>query len=274
MSRKEKPSLFDFAEAWRSLAEQDPKCRYTREEDLAHWERRAVRYAEEACLPGRYEATLAALTELVRPTDTLLDVGAGAGRFALPLAAHVQQVTALDQAAPMLDILRAKADAEGIANVQLLRAAWEDATVEPHDVVLAAWSLYRQPDLVVSMQKLIAATRRTLVIVAGTDDSIRGNPKLGRFWPQAEDGRRPMHLYLYGALWQAGVYPDLRIVYEQNQVTGATPLEVAQALAPANASGSEVEGFCAAITPELEETSSGWRYIRPEPVALIVWQRL
>jgi ubiquinone/menaquinone biosynthesis C-methylase UbiE len=39
---------------------------------------------------------LALIRGLLRPDDTLLDVGAGTGRFALPLASSVKQVTALD----------------------------------------------------------------------------------------------------------------------------------------------------------------------------------
>ncbi|MEM9777676.1 MAG: class I SAM-dependent methyltransferase, partial [Chloroflexota bacterium] len=130
----------------------------------------------------------------------LLDVGAGTGRFALPLANSVKEVTALDHAAPMLEILMQKMVDQNISNIRLQETAWEDAEVVQHDVVLAAWSLYRLPDITAGMQKLIEATKRTLIVVASP----------GR--PPADT---PLHIYFYGALWQAGVYPEIKIVWER-----------------------------------------------------------
>ena len=40
------------------------------------------------------DATLDALRALVRPEDTLLDIGAGGGRYSLPLALHAREVIA------------------------------------------------------------------------------------------------------------------------------------------------------------------------------------
>src|SRR5918996_1441570 len=49
------------------------------------------------------DPTLAALAGLARPADTWLDIGAGAGRYALPLALHVREVLAVDASPGMLD---------------------------------------------------------------------------------------------------------------------------------------------------------------------------
>src|SRR3979409_837407 len=43
----------------------------------------------------RDEPTLEALRALVRPTDTVLDIGAGGGRLALPLALETRRVIAI-----------------------------------------------------------------------------------------------------------------------------------------------------------------------------------
>lgn len=99
-----------------------------------------------------YDQTLSVLRELVRPEDTLLDVGAGTGRFAIPLARQIKQLTALDHARPMLDILQQKMWEQQLSNIEIVEVAWEFAQVMPHDVVLAAWSLYRQLDLEVPLE--------------------------------------------------------------------------------------------------------------------------
>ncbi|MEM9774748.1 MAG: methyltransferase domain-containing protein, partial [Chloroflexota bacterium] len=107
----------DFAAAWHTLTANDPNHRGESAVDLAFWESHARGYDENASAPGRSAATLAAIKSLVRPDDTLLDVGAGTGRFALPLANSVKEVTALDHAAPMLEILMQKMVDQNISNI-------------------------------------------------------------------------------------------------------------------------------------------------------------
>ncbi|MBX3015065.1 MAG: class I SAM-dependent methyltransferase [Caldilineaceae bacterium] len=267
------PVPIDFAAAWHSCTVQDPCHRGDAAVDLAYWADHATGYDEDSRTPGNYEGTLAAIQALVRPTDTLLDVGAGAGRFALPLAHAARHVTALDHARPMLALLQQKVLQQRLANVTTVEAAWETATVAPHDVVLAAWSLYRLPDLLAGMQKLIAVTRRTLIIVAGAGHSIRHDPHLRRFWPQADRDDTPMHIYYYGVLWQAGVHPELQIVYDRHQIRGETPHAIARRLAPAVATAAEVDAFCETLWPQLQQQATGWLYEQPVPVGLLIWQK-
>lgn len=266
------PCPIDFNAAWHSCTAQDPSHRGDVAVDLAYWQRHAAGYDEESRAPGHYEGTLAAIQSLVRPDDTLLDVGAGAGRFAVPLAHRVRQVTALDHARPMLELLQRQAKAQHLTNITLREAPWETATVAPHDVVLAAWSLYRLPDLLAGMKKLIAATRRTLIIVAGAGHSIRHDPLLNRFWPHADQDDTPMHIYYYGILWQAGIHPELRIVYDRHLIEGETPHAIARRLAPTNAAAVEVDAFCERLSPHLQPCATGWFYEQPVPVGLLVWQ--
>lgn len=246
------PCPINFAAAWHSCTAQDPSHRGDAAVDLAYWQRHAAGYDKESRTPGHYEGTLAAIQWLVRPADTLLDVGAGAGRFAVPLAHQVRQVTALDHARPMLALLEQQARAQRLTNITVQEAAWETATTAPHDVVLAAWSLYRLPDLLAGMKKLIAATRRTLIIVAGAGHSVRHDPLLRRFWPHADQDDTPMHIYYYGVLWQAGIHPELRIVYDRHLLHGSTPQAIARRLAPATATVREVNAFCERLRPQMQ----------------------
>ena len=190
----------DFAQAWHALTAADDNHRGEHSADLAFWRDYATTYDANSGRIDRFAETLAAIQQFVQPTDTLLDVGAGTGRFALPLAQSAAHVTALDHAAPMLAILREKIAQQQISNITIQEAAWEDADVPMHDVVLAAWSLYRLPDLVAGMRKLVDATRRTLIIVTS---------------PGRAPDETPLHLYFYGALWQAGVLADVQIVWER-----------------------------------------------------------
>jgi SAM-dependent methyltransferase len=64
------------------------------------------------------------LLPLALPDDTWLDIGAGAGRYALPLALRVREVVALDPSAGMLDALREQAAQHGISNVRAVEGRW------------------------------------------------------------------------------------------------------------------------------------------------------
>ena len=70
------------------------------------------------------DPVLAALQTHARSADTWLDVGAGAGRYALPLALHVRRVIAVDPSPGMLAAMRELADEFEVPNVEAIEARW------------------------------------------------------------------------------------------------------------------------------------------------------
>ncbi len=72
----------------------------------------------------RDDPVLDVLLTLTRPGDTWLDIGAGAGRYALPIARVAKQVIALDPSASMLQALRAGAVEAHITNVHAVEGRW------------------------------------------------------------------------------------------------------------------------------------------------------
>lgn len=77
------------------------------------------------------------LVDLARPDDTWLDVGAGGGRYALPIARRTRGVIAVDPSPSMLDILREGMAALGIDTVRPVPMRWPPAGWEGDPAVLA-----------------------------------------------------------------------------------------------------------------------------------------
>ena len=150
------PRPQDPFERWAALQgwSNDATNRVEEAVDLSFWERVAASY-DEGALALRVPAILDRVRALVPLGASVLDVGAGTGAFALPLARGASTVTALDYSPAMLHVLRAKRDALGVRNVEVLQARWEDALVTPHDVVLAANALYRAPNLYRALDKMV-----------------------------------------------------------------------------------------------------------------------
>ncbi|HXG39449.1 MAG TPA: methyltransferase domain-containing protein, partial [Candidatus Limnocylindrales bacterium] len=72
------------------------------------------------------DPVLDVLRGLARSDERWLDIGAGAGRFALPLALRVREVIALDPSPAMLGALREIARENRIRNVRVVEGRWPD----------------------------------------------------------------------------------------------------------------------------------------------------
>jgi molybdenum cofactor cytidylyltransferase len=163
------------------------------------------------------DPTLDALLALARPDDVWLDIGAGAGRFALPLALRVREVIAVDPSASMLDALREGMAEHGIANIRTIEGRWP---IEPSaaggtlagDVALIAHVGYDIEQVGTFLAAMEAAARRLCVaVLMERQPSSIADP----FWPPIHgEEREPLPaLGSFVELLRArGRDPDVRMV--------------------------------------------------------------
>ncbi len=89
--------------------------------------------------PDRTDDPVAnALLALARPDEGWLDIGAGAGRYALPLARHVREVVAVEPSPGMAAALVRGAADHGITNVRHVGVRWPMDDPPAADVALLA----------------------------------------------------------------------------------------------------------------------------------------
>ena len=103
------------------------------------WTDRTVAWYRRANEGSDYAArVLGALGRALDACESALDVGGGFGALALPLARRLGSVTVLEPAPAMARSLRAAAATTGLANVTVVEAAWGEAPVTRHDLVICA----------------------------------------------------------------------------------------------------------------------------------------
>ena len=209
--------IIDWNELWKALHVSSPERAEKDRNPAAHWDKRAAAYRRVT--RDERSATEQELAILgVQPGETVLDMGAGTGRLAVPVARTAAHVTALDPSEGMLAILRERMAAEGLTNYSCLRKRWEDATigrdVEPHDVVVAAFSLGFY-DLAAALEKLDAAARRAVYIFWHAGEWRNpGEMALYRtvFGDEAAGEKGyPDYIFPVNILHDAGIYPNVRI---------------------------------------------------------------
>jgi len=108
------------------------------------------------------------LRSLARPTDTWLDIGSGAGRYALPLALSVHDVVCVDPSPGMLEALRQGMTAHGIGNVHTVEGRWPlDGYDDASDVALMAHVGYDIEQIGPFLDAMERGARRLCVAVLG-----------------------------------------------------------------------------------------------------------
>jgi CTP:molybdopterin cytidylyltransferase MocA/SAM-dependent methyltransferase len=128
------------------------------------------------------DPVLAALLEEVEPSDVWLDVGAGAGRFGLPIALRAREVIALDPSPGMLTALAELASEQRIDNIRTIEARWPAAgAADLHaDASLIAHVGYDIEAIGRFLDALEAATRRQCVAIM---NDVTPAAAASAFWP-------------------------------------------------------------------------------------------
>ncbi|HOM95297.1 MAG: class I SAM-dependent methyltransferase [Candidatus Methanofastidiosa archaeon] len=78
---------------------------------------------------------------------SVLDIGAGPGVLAVPLARYVKKVTVVEPSQSMIDLLKKHIVEERLTNIEIFQSKWENfdtAKIEKHDIVIASYSLLMQ----------------------------------------------------------------------------------------------------------------------------------
>ena len=131
------------------------------------------------------EPALEMLQAMAGPEETWLDIGAGAGRYALPLALAVREVIAVEPSEGMRRAMRTGMEEHGISNVRLIAGAWPEALdklgpLPAADVALIAHVGYDIEDIGPFLDAMESAAKdRCVAILTDRSPASVADP----FWP-------------------------------------------------------------------------------------------
>ncbi len=161
----------------------------------------------------------------VTADQTLLDVGGGAGRFAVALALGCRSVTVAEPSESMLVQLGEELKETGIANVAAVQGNWEDVEVEPAEVVLCSHVVYGVADIVPFVRKLESHARDRVLILSFVDSPQAHLAPLWKPVHQEERINLPALPELVNVLWELGIHPDIEMI----ETTGRQTFETREA---------------------------------------------
>lgn len=162
--------------------------------------------------------------------DTLLDVGGGAGRFALALAGRCKRVVNVDRSEGMRAEFDAAASEAGITNAEFIQAAWPAGGHLAGDVALVANVTYFVRDIVPFLEKLNSATRRRVIVDVISVPPPNQFADCFRLVYGEEQALLPGHEQLLPVLWEMGVLPEVRLLPEHWEAFASREAAIERAL--------------------------------------------
>lgn len=142
--------------------------------------------------------------------STVLDVGAGNGRWTIPVARIAKSVTAVEPSDTMLNILRENIAAANLNNIQIVPAPWGEASIEPHDVIVCVHAMYASQDFAAFVRKMERQARKRcyLAVRFPPHNGIISELSLSIYGHRYDS---PNAIIAYNALYSMGIYANVLV---------------------------------------------------------------
>ena len=208
----------DWNAVWKEQYEKNAECR-GRGDCASIWasrDRARSFLAQSREKPERIFQDIEGLP--LKPASRVLDIGAGPGTLAVPLAARVAHVTAVEPAAGMAEVMSEHAREKGVANLSIVRKRWEDVDCRkdldgPYDLVIARHSL-GMPNIRDAIKAMCKASSQWVYLFWFAGDT-GWEKAMVDLWPKLR-GREyrsgPKADILFNVLYSMGIYPNMETV--------------------------------------------------------------
>ena len=228
-------------------------------------------------LKERTEKQIAAIE--YDPEYTVLDIGSGPGRLAIPIAKRVKTVTAIDPSRGMLAYLQENMEKEDVTNIVCINKRWEDIELDvdivPHDVVIASHSL-AMLDIQEALAKIDATAKKSVYLftfVAGPRGLMWMDDGL---WKEIHGKRHQTwsdYICLFNILHDMGIYANAEIWDSEFKLPYNTLDEVVNYWQEVYNIPSEKEAILREHLSRMLVEKGGTLYLNGKSKCAVVWWR-
>lgn len=159
------------------------------------------------------EPLLDTILTLVKPGETWIDLGAGGGRYALPIALHAKAVYAVEPSAGMRSALTESAAEHGIRNVEVFDERWPCETNVPvADVSFICHVGYDIADIAPFIDQMESHASRLCVAVLFQYAPLSDGASLWRAVHGEDRIQLPALAEFVSLLFARGTAPEIRLL--------------------------------------------------------------
>lgn len=190
------------------------------------WDERAKRFydAQKTGRKNLQESVVSMLKDkqIVTKDTTVLDIGAGAGRYTIPLAREAKHVLGTDFSQEMINYLNKVIKEESISNITTKQLAWPSKEpLETVDLVFSAMCpCTRSKEALIQMSELArkhgVIAQMTKMGDEITDELIKKD--LVRLNPHDPHNNRDLAQSYFNILWELGFEPEVNFVIDEYHV--------------------------------------------------------
>lgn len=206
----------DWVAVWQTMYDRERQQaeRIISAQSTSHdcWAGQSTRFARAAQRITQPDHFMRFLIPHLRPTDTLIDIGAGTGRYEEFLAQTVAHIHAVEPSTSMRDQLTHQIRTTQISNVTVLDDLWPHTNVPTCDISIAVNVLYGVREIEPFIRQMQAKTRYACFIVLGFQHPASF---ISPFWEQFHGEPRlplPGAIECFNVLHQLGVLANLTVI--------------------------------------------------------------
>jgi methyltransferase family protein len=200
---KNRTPAIDWAEHWRSLVAERAAAA-SGQADTSYWDRRAPTFARST--RTRVDEFLEVVRPYLSPSMTLIDVGAGTGRHATPLAERLEWVTAVEPSEGMRALIPPR------DNMTVVASTWQDAAVAPADLLICCHVMYGVEEPVSFIAKMEKSARERIFIMMRELPMKHPATVIRERLRHDQEPPMPRFSDLFMLLVQMGIAPDVDFI--------------------------------------------------------------
>src|SRR5699024_10189632 len=186
------------------------------------WDQRAERFyiAQQTGRKTLQEDVVALLKSkgIITDESTVLDIGAGVGRYTIPFAKEVKHVYGTDFSSKMIEYLNRVKEEEQITNLSTRKLAWPtEEKVEKVDVAFSAMCPCTRSIEALKQMSKVAKNYGVLAQMTKMSDDVTDeliNEGFVEIDPNDPHNNRDLAQGYFNILWELGFEPDINFVID------------------------------------------------------------